>query len=254
MILSSYVIEHRIGAQASLRIFRHRFGGIAVRGGRSGVIPGSCLRILCRSRCCFGRATSVVARGRSGGFAARGCGLSPAATCCAPADRAVMVACAGAGRGQLSLLDRWIFSGTPSFGAGLLTYCGPTGELAIVPMNRLEELRRRHAAAEARRGTRAPRAPTPGRQTLRARAHRTAARRGLVRRTRQAGHASLPRFRHGRSGHPRRWLHHRLWPHRRPSRLCLRAGFHGLRRVALRSQRAEDLQDHGPRAEDRARL
>ena len=50
---------------------------------------------------------------------------------------------------------------------------------------------------------------------------------------------------------PRRRLRHRLRPHRRPPGLCLRAGLHGLRRIALRNQRAEDLQDHGPGAEDR---
>ena len=40
-------------------------------------------------------------------------------------------------------------------------------------------------------------------------------------------------------------------PRRRPARLRLRAGLHGLRRLALRDERREDLQDHGPRDEGR---
>ncbi len=103
------------------------------------------------------------------------------------------------------------------------------------------------SGAEEKRGA----AAAPRRQALRARAHRAAARRELLRRDRQAGHAPLPRFRDGRADRPGRRLRHRLGPHRRPPGVRLRAGLHGLRRVALRGQRAENLQDHGPRAEER---
>ena len=62
------------------------------------------------------------------------------------------------------------------------------------------------------------------------------------------------RFRHGAAAPRRRRLRHRLRPHRRPPGLRLRAGLHRFRRLALRSQRRQNLQDHGPRhARRRAR-
>ena len=118
-------------------------------------------------------------------------------------------------------------------------------------MNRLEELRRRQRGRRTGRGTGAPRPPAPGGQALRARAHRAAARRKLLRRDGQAGDPPLPRFRHGRPERAGRRLRHRLRPHRRPPGLRLRPGFHRPRRLALRDQRPEDLQDHGPGHEDR---
>ena len=45
--------------------------------------------------------------------------------------------------------------------------------------------------------------------------------------------------------HPGRRRGHRLGHDQRPPGLCLRAGLHGVRRLAVRTPRAEDLQGHG---------
>ena len=41
-----------------------------------------------------------------------------------------------------------------------------------------------------------------------------------------------------------------LWPHRRAAGVCVRAGFHRVRRIAFGNECREDRQDHGPGRED----
>ena len=48
----------------------------------------------------------------------------------------------------------------------------------------------------------------------------------------------------------RRRLYHRLRTNRRAAGVCVRAGLHGFRRIALGNQRREDRQDHGPGRQD----
>ena len=69
---------------------------------------------------------------------------------------------------------------------------------------------------------------------------------GTFEETRQAGGAPVPRLRDGRPGDPWRRRRVRLRPRRRARGLRLRAGLHGVRRVALRDQRRQDREDHGP--------
>ena len=78
---------------------------------------------------------------------------------------------------------------------------------------------------------------------------------GLLRRDRPLRRPPLHRLRHGRRRErdPRRRRRHGLRARRRPAGLRLRAGLHGLRRLALGDVRREDLQGHGPRDEGRAR-
>ena len=116
--------------------------------------------------------------------------------------------------------------------------------------DRFEDLRRRNQAALLARRRRADRPPAQGGQEDGARAARAPARQGLVRgdgsarRPHRAGTSAWTSSDAGR----RRG--HRLRAHPRPAGLRLRPGLHGLRRLAVRGVRAEDLQDHGPRHED----
>ena len=73
---------------------------------------------------------------------------------------------------------------------------------------------------------------------------------GTLRRNRQARHPPLPATSAWRTSGARRRRRCRARPRRRPPRLRLRAGLHGLRRVALGDQRRENLQDHGSGDED----
>ncbi len=90
-----------------------------------------------------------------------------------------------------------------------------------------------------------------GRQADRPRARRAAARRRLVRRGRRPRHPPLHRLRHGAPEGPGRRRGLRLRHGRRPAGLRLRPGLHRLRRLALRDQRPEDLQGHGPGGRER---
>ena len=63
--------------------------------------------------------------------------------------------------------------------------------------------------------------------------------------------ASQPRLRPGGAAHPGRRRGHRPRHDRRPPRLRLQPGLHGLRRLALGGARREDLQGHGPGHEGR---
>ena len=94
-------------------------------------------------------------------------------------------------------------------------------------MNRLEELRRRHAAAEQGGGAeRQARQHAEGRLSARERIELLLDE-GIVRRDGQAGHPPVPRFRHGRADGSGRRLRHRLRAHRRAPGLRVRAGLHG---------------------------
>ena len=103
----------------------------------------------------------------------------------------------------------------------------------------------------ARRRTRPDRAPARVGQADGARAPRPAARSRVVRRARRIRHASLDRVRTRRAALPRRRRRDRPRHDRRPARLRLLPGLHGLRRVAVRGVRREDLQGHGPGDEGR---
>ena len=119
----------------------------------------------------------------------------------------------------------------------------------------------RQAGAAARRGAAgrrqgAHRGPAQARQTDRARAHRTAARQGLVRGARHVRRAPQQRLRHGEDENPRRRRRHRLGHGQRPHGLSVLQGLHRVRRLALRDARAEDHQgaghgDEGARAHHR---
>ena len=88
-------------------------------------------------------------------------------------------------------------------------------------------------------------------QAHRARAPRAAARPRELRRVRRVRHPSQLRLRARRAAHPRRRRGHRPRHHRRSAGLRLQPGLHGLRRLALRGPRREDLQGHGPGDEGR---
>ncbi len=108
----------------------------------------------------------------------------------------------------------------------------------------------------SRRRPGAHRRPAQARQADRARAHRPADGRGLVRRVRHVRRAPLDRLRHGEDEDPRRRRRHRLGHHQRPRRLCVRQGLHRVRRLAQRNARQEDHEDPGhgaaePRADHR---
>ena len=85
----------------------------------------------------------------------------------------------------------------------------------------------------------------------RARTHREALRRGLVRRARRAGPAPLDRLRPGEEPSLRRRRDHRLRHDRRPPGLRVLPGLHRLRRLPRRGVRREDHQGDGPRHEVR---
>ena len=80
----------------------------------------------------------------------------------------------------------------------------------------------------------------------RAGADRSAVRSGHLRGGRQARHAPVPRLRHGRPDRPRRRRRRRPRASGRPARVRVRAGLHGLRRLAVGDQRREDREGHGP--------
>jgi hypothetical protein len=82
-------------------------------------------------------------------------------------------------------------------------------------------------------------------QAGRARAPGDPARRGLLRGVGHVRRAPLRRLRHGREPGARRRRGDRLRHGQRPPGLRVQPGLHGLRRLALRASRREDLQDHG---------
>ena len=71
---------------------------------------------------------------------------------------------------------------------------------------------------------------------------------GFVRRARCVRHESQPRC---RDRVPRGRRRHRARQDRRPARVRLQPGLHGVRRIAVRGVRREDLQGDGPRDEGR---
>ena len=117
--------------------------------------------------------------------------------------------------------------------------------------NRLLALEALRAKARGRWRRRAPREAAQGGQAHGPRAGRAPRRPRLVRGDRSLRRAPLPRLRDGRHGERdpgrRRGRGHRA--RRGPAGLRLRAGLHGLRRVAVGDERREDLQGHGPRDE-----
>ena len=117
-----------------------------------------------------------------------------------------------------------------------------------------EHLSPRHArgprapegGSPARRRRGAHREPAPARQADRARTHRAAARRRLLRGVRHP--EDRPRRLHGPGAPlPRRRGHHRPRHDRRPRGLSLQPGLHRDRRLARRGPLPEDQQGHGPR-------
>ena len=104
----------------------------------------------------------------------------------------------------------------------------------------------------ARWRTRPDRAPACLGQADRARAPRPAARPGLVRRARRVRH---PPGDASSASTSQRFLGDGVVTghghDRRPARLRLPPGLHGLRRIAVRGVRREDLQGHGPGDEGR---
>ena len=83
------------------------------------------------------------------------------------------------------------------------------------------------------------------------RAHRRAARSGVVRGIRHVRRASLDRLRHGDPEDPGRRRGDRPWHDQRPAGLCLQPGFHRVRRRAVGHACRQDLQGHGQRHEGR---
>ena len=128
------------------------------------------------------------------------------------------------------------------------------GGPATVPTNeeRLDRLdaMRAEATARWRRDARSNDSTRSGKLTARERLELLLDA-GLVRRARCVRHASRHRVRPGRAARPRRRRRHRPRHDRRPARLRLQPGLHGLRRIAVRGLRREDLQGHGPRDEGR---
>ncbi len=116
---------------------------------------------------------------------------------------------------------------------------------------RIARLERMRAEAVAGRGSGADRAPARDGQAHRARATRPAARPRLVRRARRVRHPPRDGLRDGGAARPRRRRRHRARHHRRPAGVRVLAGLHGLRRIAVRGVRREDLQGDGPRDEGR---
>src|SRR5438445_565801 len=111
--------------------------------------------------------------------------------------------------------------------------------------------RRAARAVRARRWRRAHPAATRKGQAHRARADRAPSRRGQLHRARRVRHGA-PDGAHRRRGprHGRR-RRDRLRAHRRPQRVRLLPGFHGLRRIPGGGTRRQDLQGHGPRGPQR---
>ena len=101
----------------------------------------------------------------------------------------------------------------------------------------------------AGRRRKAHRGPAQARQADRPRAHRAAARQGLVRGVRHVRRAPLHRLRHGQAEDPRRRRGHRLGHGQRPRGLPVLQGLHRVRRLALGDPRAEDHQGPGHGAE-----
>ena len=89
------------------------------------------------------------------------------------------------------------------------------------------------------------------RQVHRARAHREAARPGLLPGARHVRAPPHERVRHAEEPAVGRRRRHRPRHDRRPPRLRLQPGLHGLRRLAGRGHGREDVQDHGPGRQDR---
>ena len=111
-------------------------------------------------------------------------------------------------------------------------------------------LRAMRARVATRRRPGPDRPAARARQADRARAARAAARRRT--RSSSSTRSSTPRSSDGEhDGDPRRRRRHRSRHDRRPPRLRLQPGLHGLRRIAVRGVRREDLQGHGPRDEGR---
>ena len=116
-------------------------------------------------------------------------------------------------------------------------------------MNRLEALRLRHEAAEQGGGPeRRARQHQEGKLIPASASNSCSTKTPLKRWTSSSPTVAVISAWKNRC--PRRRLRHRLRPRRRPPRLRLRAGLHGLWRIPLREQRAENLQDHGPRSQN----
>ncbi len=142
-------------------------------------------------------------------------------------------------------------------------FCSPIRETIaeIGGAGRCHERHPRQAGAAAGRGAagrrqKPHRGPAQARQTDRARAHRTAARQGLVRGARHVRRAPLQRLRHGEDQDPRRRRGHRLGHGQRPHGLSVLQGLHRVRRLALRGACGQDHQgaghgDEGARAHHR---
>ena len=103
----------------------------------------------------------------------------------------------------------------------------------MVAMDRLEELRRRHAAAEQGGGPeRRARQHKEGKLSARERIELLLDENTFEELDKLVTHRCRD-FGMDDQVVARRRFRHRLWPHRRPAGLRFRAGLHGVRRVAL---------------------
>ena len=112
-------------------------------------------------------------------------------------------------------------------------------------MDPIERLKERERLAELGGGEERLKKQHDAGQADRARAHDAPVRPRHVRGSRQARHAPLPGLRDGAADHSRRRRGQRPRPHPRPRRLCVRAGLHRVRRLAVGNQRRQDLQGDG---------
>ncbi len=128
-----------------------------------------------------------------------------------------------------------------------MAFAPNTGESgrADVMKDILDKLEKRRGEARLGGGEKPHRGPAQARQTDRARAHRTAARQGLVRGARHVRPAPLVRLRHGEDQNPRRRRRHRLGHGQRPHGLSVLQGLHRVRRLAVGSARPEDHEGAG---------
>ena len=113
----------------------------------------------------------------------------------------------------------------------------------------LDRLEQRREQARLGGGAGPHRGAAQARQADRPRAHRAAARQGLVRGVRHVRRAPLQRLRHGEAEDPGRRRGHRLGHRQRPHRVPVRQGLHRVRRLAVGDPRAEDHQGAGRRDE-----
>ena len=109
----------------------------------------------------------------------------------------------------------------------------------------MEELRRQSAEAEAGGGTERREREHKAGKLDSARTYRSAPRRRNFRGAGQICASPLRGLRNGGTTAGWRRFRHRIRAHRWPVSVRFRAGLHCLWRLALGSQRAENLQDHG---------